>query len=93
MQGPGSVQGKPESAGGSDHSDSVEFTARLVVHIVYDNEHSAKVAGHKQHGYATAKVTSPVWFKDKDAFMGMICNAFERFYDEMKVGTTVSEDK
>lgn len=84
MQGEGSVQGKSGSGNHSDDDSPVTFGASIIVHLVYDNDDSAKVAGHKINGYATAKVTSPNWFKSKDTFMGLICSAFERFYDEMK---------
>ena len=59
------------------------FDAKLVLHLVYGNEESAAVAGHRTHGYATATVKDPRWFKSKDAFMGAVCNAFEQFWEEM----------
>lgn len=59
------------------------FEAKLVIHLVYTDEASAAVAGHRTHGYATATVKDPRWFKSKDAFMGAVCNAFEQFYEEM----------
>jgi hypothetical protein len=62
-----------------------DIEAKMVLHIVYSNEESAKVAGHRMNGYATASIHDPRWLESKDAFMGAVCNAFERMYDEMKV--------
>ena len=78
----------PRGAGDDDHPDDVGFEATLVLHLVYSNAESAKVAGHTLlNGYATAKCKHPAWFKSKDAFMGFVCEAFERLYDEMKDGS------
>ena len=83
MQGESPVQGGPRSSDHSGDANAISFGAQLIVHLLYDDERSAAVAGHKHHGYATTKVTHPEWFKSKDAFMGLVCKAFERFYDEM----------
>lgn len=61
------------------------FGAQIVVHVLYDNDESAKVAGHLTHSYATAKISSANWFKSKEAFMGLIIKSFEALYDEMKI--------
>ena len=61
-----------------------DVDAKLVLHLVYGNAESAKVAGHKLNGYATASITDSRWLESKDAFMGAVCNAFERLYEEMK---------
>lgn len=84
MQGESPVQGKSGRDSAADDADTVTFGAQIVLHVVYDNQQSANVAGHKQHGYVVAKATDPAWFKSKDAFMGLVIKAFERFYDEMK---------
>jgi hypothetical protein len=55
---------------------------------VYSNEQSAKVAGHRQHGYVVASIRDSRWFRSKDAFMAAMCQAFERLWEEMKVGST-----
>lgn len=60
------------------------FGATLVLHINYNSEESASVAGHRLNGFATVQAKAHEYFKSKEAFMGMICTAFERFYDEMK---------
>ena len=60
-----------------------DFEAKLVLHLVYGNEESAAVAGHRQHGYANATVRDKQWFESKDAFMAVVCKAFEQFYEEM----------
>ena len=57
-----------------------------MLHVVYDNAQSAEVAGHKQHAYANAHVKGAGWFQSKDAFMAAVCDAFEKMYDEMKIG-------
>lgn len=87
MQGEGKVQGEPRPADHALYAGKLngKFGAGIIVHIVYDNQESAAVAGHKQQAYATARVTSPKWFKDKETFMGLICSAFESFYDSLKV--------
>ena len=79
----GPVQRGP---GHSDHSDDLAFDASIVIHLVYGNTESARVAGHIQNGYATAKCKHPAWFESKDAFMGFVCKAFEQFWEEMKDG-------
>tara|TARA_Y100001937_G_scaffold115091_1_gene165533 strand:- start:2460 stop:2666 length:207 start_codon:yes stop_codon:yes gene_type:complete len=61
-----------------------EVDAKLVLHLVYGDEQSASVAGHRMNGYATASISDSRWLESKDAFMGAVCNAFERMYDEMK---------
>jgi len=63
--------------------DKVE--AKMVLHLIYSDEASASVAGHRMNGYATASIADPRWLQSKDAFMGAVCNAFERLYDEMRV--------
>lgn len=85
MQGESEVQGR---GSGPDHSGSEvdHFKATLVLHLLYANEQSAAVAGHRIQGYATANVDSPVWFQNKDAFMGMVCKAFEDLWESMKNG-------
>tara|TARA_Y100000310_G_scaffold298247_1_gene332039 strand:+ start:775 stop:975 length:201 start_codon:yes stop_codon:yes gene_type:complete len=62
------------------------FGAKLVLHLVYDNEESAQVAQHRQHGYANASCSESRWFQNKESFMGLVCEAFERFWEEMKIG-------
>lgn len=88
MPGRSEVPGERPGVGGAQHPGSVSghFEATFVLHLVYSNPESASVAGHRTNGYATAKVTSPRWFKSKDAFMAAVCKAFEDFYDSMKVG-------
>jgi hypothetical protein len=60
--------------------------AKLVLHLVYGDAQSAGVAGHRLNGYATATISDSRWLESKDAFMGAVCDAFERLYDEMKEG-------
>ena len=64
-----------------------EVEAKMVLHLVYSNEASARVAGHRMNGYATASITDQRWLESKDSFMGAVCDAFERLYDEMKIDT------
>jgi len=61
-----------------------DVDAKIVLHLVYADAESAKVAGHRMNGYATATITDSRWLESKDAFMGAVCHAFERFYDEMR---------
>jgi len=68
------------------------FEAKLVLHLVYTNEESAAVAGHRTNGYATATVKDPRWFQSKDAFMGAVCKVFEQFYEEMSSGQPIRPD-
>jgi len=91
MQRDDQVQGNGSSPGDPTRLE-VGFEAKLVLHLVYSNEESARVAGHRTHGYATASVKDPRWFKDKDSFMGAVCNAFEQFWEEMKFGKQTRPD-
>lgn len=65
---------------------SSDFGAKLILHLVYKDAESAKVAGHIVNGYANVDIPVKAYFESKEAFMGLICKAFERFYEEMKVG-------
>lgn len=62
-----------------------DVDAKMVIHLIYSDEESASIAGHRMNGYATATISDPRWLASKDAFMGAVCTAFERMYDEMKV--------
>lgn len=84
MQGDGEVQGGRTPPG--DPGSLRDFEAKIVLHLVYSNEASASVAGHRMHGYANATVRDSRWFQSKEAFMGAMCKAFESFWDEMHVG-------
>jgi hypothetical protein len=80
----------PRESGNSGHpypSLKDRFSAKLVLHLIYENEKSARMAGHRRHGYATASVDQPIWFQSKDSFMALVCKVFEQFYDEMKNGS------
>lgn len=82
-----STDGVQERRSTPDTSDGdlEKFEAKIVLHLLYTNRSSAAVAGHKQNDYAVAKVNDKRWFENKDAFMALICKAFERFWDEMKM--------
>lgn len=67
--------------------DRLNFSVRLVLHIVYANAASAAFVGHKQHGYAVADIEHQAWFESKEAYLAAVCKAFERLWDEMKVGS------
>ena len=84
MQDQSDVQGRPGSPGSSDHAKLNGFGAKLILHLLYDNQQSADVASHKRQGYATASVASKEWFQSKEAFMAVVLKAFENFYEEMK---------
>lgn len=68
----------------SAQSSNSQFKATAVLHLMYDNDESAALLGHKRNGYATAICKEPNWFQNKDTFMAFVCKAFEQFYDEMK---------
>jgi len=91
VQAGSSAADSPSGSGRADHR--VGFGATLVIHLVYDDAASAAVAGHRQHGHANATVKDRRWFESKDAFMGVVCKAFEQFWDEMKLGTDGEERK
>lgn len=84
MQGENTVQGKSGPDCSPDDANALKFGAQVVMHVVYDTQQVAASVGHKQSSYAVVKVGDPAWFKSKDAFMGLVIKAFERFYDEMK---------
>lgn len=67
-----------------DSTDGINFGAKLVVHLVYDNQKSADLNGHKKNEYAIVNVQERAWFASKEAFMGLVIKSFERLWEEMK---------
>lgn len=86
MSSEGNLQGRPVSDRSSDPSDVSKFEAKVVLHLVYSNAESANHAGHRQHGYITATISDKRWFSSKDAFMAAMCKAFDKVWEEMKIG-------
>lgn len=73
-----------QRGGGSEcNSDELKFNAKLVLHVIYENDFSAKLNGHRRNSYATVNITDKIWFDSKDAFMAAVCKSFERLWDEM----------